>query len=170
MTMTPPQRTLALSLHVVASVGWLGAVAAFLAVALAGLTRTDVQMARASCLAMQTLMWMVIVPLCFASLATGLVSSLGTRWGLFRHYWVVVKLGVTAISTVILMMHARIADLVASVALQPRFSPGDAFDARVQLAVDAALAIAALLCNTALATWKPRGMTRHGWRATAEAR
>ncbi len=38
MIMPPQLRKLALTVHVTASVGWLGAVAAFLALAIAGLT------------------------------------------------------------------------------------------------------------------------------------
>lgn len=85
--MTPALRKLALTAHVVCAVGWIGAVAAFLALALAGLVSADAQAARAMYLAMDLTGWYVIVPLCLASLATGLVQALGTPWGLVRHYW-----------------------------------------------------------------------------------
>ncbi|MDQ6901046.1 MAG: hypothetical protein M3072_16375, partial [Candidatus Dormibacteraeota bacterium] len=88
MTMTPSLRKFALTAHVTCSVGWLGAVAGFLALAVAGLTSRDAQMVRGTYLAMDVTGWFVIVPLSFASLLTGLISSLGTPWGLFRHYWV----------------------------------------------------------------------------------
>ena len=41
MTMSPAMRKAALTMHVTASVGWLGAVAAFLALAVVGLVGTD---------------------------------------------------------------------------------------------------------------------------------
>lgn len=58
-----------------------------MALAVSGLTSADVQTVRAAYLAMDLIGWFVIVPLSLASLLTGLVQSLGTRWGLFRHYW-----------------------------------------------------------------------------------
>jgi hypothetical protein len=60
---TPGLRKLALTAHVTSSVGWLGAVAGFLALAVAGLTSEDAQMVRAAYLAMELTGWFVIVPL-----------------------------------------------------------------------------------------------------------
>jgi hypothetical protein len=48
MAMTPHVRKFALTVHVSSSVGWLGAVAAFLALAVAGLSSQDAQIVRAS--------------------------------------------------------------------------------------------------------------------------
>ena len=83
MTMSPRIRALALTSHVTASVGWLGAVAGFLALAIAGLTSQQSQTVGAAYLAMELITWSVIIPLSLASLVTGLVSSVGTDWGLF---------------------------------------------------------------------------------------
>ena len=105
--MTPPVRKLALTAHVTSSVSWLGAVAAFLALAIAGLARSDAQMVRAAYLATEMITWFVIVPLAFASLLTGLIVSLGTPWGLFRHYWVLVKFMLTILATVLLILHTQ---------------------------------------------------------------
>src|SRR5438876_8144523 len=91
MTMTPRLRKFALTAHVTSSVGWLGAVVAYLALAIAGLTSQDAQRVRAACLAMELIGWFVIVPCSLAALLTGVVQSLGTEWGLFRHYWILVK-------------------------------------------------------------------------------
>jgi len=76
MTMTHPIRKLALTAHITFSVGWLGAVAGFLALAVHGLTIQDAQLVRGFYLAMGVIGWYVIVPLCLASLATGLIQSL----------------------------------------------------------------------------------------------
>ena len=54
---------------------------------------------RAVYLAMHLTTWFVIVPLCLASLLTGIVQSLGTTWGLFRHSWIVTKLLLTVLAT-----------------------------------------------------------------------
>ena len=81
MTLAPRLRKFALTTHVVCSVGWLGSVASFLALAIAGVTSDDAQMVRAAYLAMELTGWFVIVPLSLASLITGIIQSLGTQWG-----------------------------------------------------------------------------------------
>jgi len=95
MAMAPRLRKFALTAHVISSVGWLGAVGGFLALAVAGLTSQDAQVVRAVYLVLDLTAWYVIVPLCLASVLTGLVSSLSTTWGLFRHYWVLFKILIT---------------------------------------------------------------------------
>jgi len=78
MAMTPRVHKFALTAHVTSSVGWLGAVAGFLVLAVAGLTSRNVETVRAAYLAMELIAWFVIVPLSLASPLTGLVMSLGT--------------------------------------------------------------------------------------------
>src|SRR5882672_9318044 len=107
MTMTPRLRKFALTAHVTSSVGWLGAVAGVLALAVAGLTSQDVQKVRAAYLAMEMIGRFVLVPLALASLLTGLVQSLGTTWGLCRHYWVLFKLLINVGALVILLMYTQ---------------------------------------------------------------
>src|SRR5690349_21578059 len=84
--MTPNLRHGTLTAHITSSVGWFGAVAGFLVLSIAGLASANAQTVRAVYIAMEVLGWFVIVPFCLASLATGLVQSLGTPWGLLRHY------------------------------------------------------------------------------------
>src|SRR5437762_1617630 len=107
MMMTANVRTFVLTTHVTSSVGWLGSVAAFLALALAGLSSHDAETVRSAYIAMYVTTWFVIVPFCLASLCTGVGESLGTPWGLFRHYWVATKLGLTVIATFLLLLHTR---------------------------------------------------------------
>jgi hypothetical protein len=87
MTMTSGLRKIALTTHITSTLGWLGAIVGFLALAITGLRSNNPQLIRSSYLAMELIGWYVLVPLCIASLATGLIMSLGTTWGLFRHYW-----------------------------------------------------------------------------------
>ena len=77
MIMTPRLRNFALTTYVTSSVGWLGAVAGSLALAVAGLTSQDAQMVRSSYLVMEPAACFVLVPLRLAPLLTGLVQSLG---------------------------------------------------------------------------------------------
>jgi len=163
--MTPRLRKLVLTAHVTLSVGWLGAVAAFLALAVSGLVGRDAQLVRADYLAMDLIGWYVIVPCSLAALFVGLVQSLGTEWGLFRHYWVLVKFVLTVAATGLLLLHMQLVSYLSSVAANTALSGGDLRDLRLQLVGDAGAALLVLLAATALSIYKPRGMTRRGRRA-----
>ncbi|WP_406502820.1 hypothetical protein [Streptomyces sp. NBC_01602] len=170
MAMTPRPRKVALTAHITASVGWLGAVAVFLALAVAGLTGQDAQTARSAYIAMGLTGWFVIVPLCFASLLTGVVSSLGTTWGLVRYYWVVVKLVITALSTVVLLVHMQPVSYIAGIAAGADWSSGALDGLRTQLVIQSGAAVLVLLVATALSVYKPQGRTRYGQRKQYEQR
>jgi len=162
--MTPRLRKLALIAHVVSSVGWLGAVGAFLALSIAGLISDGDQPVRAAYLAMDMIGWFVIVPSSFASLLTGLIQSSGTEWGLFRHYWVLIKLVLNVLASTVLLIHMQPIGHVASVAATTSLSSTDLHGLRIQLVADAAAALVVLLVATALSVVKPRGVTRYGRR------
>jgi hypothetical protein len=164
MVMTPGLRRFALATHVTSSVGWIGAVAAFLALAIAGVGSQDAQIVRAAYLAMHLITWFVIVPLSLAALSTGIVQSLGTSWGLFEHYWVVTKLLLTVLATIILLVHTQPIDHVAAMAAQTTLAVGDLRQLRLQLVGDACAALFVLLVTTALSVYKPWGMTSYGVR------
>jgi hypothetical protein len=168
MTMSPRVRSLALTAHVTTSVGWFGAVAGFLALAVVGLTSQDVQTVRAAYLAMKLTAWLVIVPLSLASPLTGLVQSLGTTWGLFRHYWVLAKLLITIPATLVLLLHMQPIGHLAGLAAETTWTRADLRDLRVQLVANAAAAMLVLVVATALSVYKPRGMTRYGRRKQIE--
>jgi hypothetical protein len=165
--MAPGLRKFVLAVHLTSSLGWLGAVIAYLALSIAAVTSQDVQTVRGAWIAMELTGWFVIVPLALAALLTGLVIALGTPWGLFRHYWVLITLVLTILSTVILLLHmptvssmadvARVADGADLVGLG-----GDLFHAGGGLLV--------LLVITVLNVYKPQGMTPYGWRKQHEQR
>jgi hypothetical protein len=164
MTLTPPLRKALLTTHVLTSVGWLGAVASFLVLAVVGLESNRAETVRGAYLAMDVLTWSLIVPLCMASLATGILQSLGTPWGLLRHYWVITKLVLTVVATAVLLLHTRPIGVVATRAAAAALSATDLRAVRVQLVGDAGAALLVLLATTVLSVYKPRGMTRYGWR------
>ena len=167
--MTPGLRKFMRTAHITFTVGWLGTVAGFLALAIAGLTSQDIQIVRASYIAMELTARFVIVPLSLAPLLlTGPILSLGTPWGLFRHYWIVVKLLINILSTVILLVHMQPISYLSRVAAAGILSSADR-GAQIQLVVAAAAGLLALLVATALAVYKPRGMTPYGWRKQYEA-
>jgi uncharacterized membrane protein len=164
MMMRSSLRKLVLSTHVTVSVGWLGGVAGFLTLAIAGLHSDDTERVRAAYLAMELIGWSIIVPLSIASLLTGIVQSLGTAWGLFRHYWVLIKLVLTVGATLLLLLHMQPVTYVAAVAAKTTLSSTDLRSVRLQLVFDAGAALVVLLTATALSIYKPRGLTRYGRR------
>lgn len=160
MTMTPSVRKLALTAHVTASVGWLGALAVFFAHALASVMSESDQVIRGASLAMGLTAWFVIMPLSIASLLTGLLQALGTAWGLLRHYWVVFKLALTAVATGVLLLKMQPISHLAEAAAQTGFSSGDLVGLRTSLTVHAAGGLVVLLSALVLAIYKPAGRTR----------
>jgi len=168
--MKPNLRKFVRTMHVIFTVGWLGSVAAFLALAIVGLTSQDTQMVRAVYLAADVITRFVIVPLSLLPLLiTGPLLSLGTPWGLFRHYWIIVKLVINILSTLILLIHLQPISYLACVATNGTLSSADR-GAQIQLVVAASAGLLALLVATALAVYKPRGMTPYGWRKQYEER
>ena len=119
-------------------------------------------MVRAAYLAMNLTAWFVIVPLSLASPPTGLVMSLGTDWGLFRHYWVVAKLLISVLATILLLVHLQPVGHLAGVVARTTLARGELAGLRIQLIADAGAALVALLVATALSVYKPRGMTPYG--------
>ncbi|WP_234327738.1 hypothetical protein [Streptomyces sp. NRRL F-2664] len=160
----PRLRNATLTAHVTASLGWFGSVAAFLALALAGWFSAEPQTVRAAYLAMDVVGWFVIVPLSIATLVTGVVQSLGTVWGLMRHYWVIAKLLITVIATALLLVHMQPVGHLAEAATRAALADGELEGMRIQLVADAAAAIVVLLTAAGLSVFKPRGLTRYGIR------
>jgi hypothetical protein len=169
MTMAPRLRKLALTAHVTSSVGWLGAVVVFLALSVASLTSRDAETVRGAYLVMELTGRVVLVPLSLASLLTGLISSLGTIWGLFRHYWVLFKLLINVVATIVLLLYVQTLDYLADVAAATTLSSGDLRELRNSSPMlHAGAALLLLLVATTLAIYKPRGMTRYGQRKQHE--
>lgn len=167
--MSPGMRKAALTAHVTASVGWLGAVTAFLALAIAGLASSDPELARAAYLAMELTGWFVIVPLSLTSLITGVLQALGTQWGLFRHYWVLVKFVITVLASALLLVHLRPVSHLAEQAAGSGLTVAHG-SLQIQVLADAGAAAVVLLVAVGLSVFKPRGLTRRGWRAQQQHR
>lgn len=169
MTMTPGLRKFVLTAHITSSVGWLGAVVAYLALAVVTRTSQDAQMVRAAYLALEPITGYVLVPLALSSLLIGVVQSLVTPWGLFRHYWVIFKLALTVFATVILLGFTQTLSYMVGQAADPTTSIADlrALGAGMSHAIGA---LVVLLVALILSVYKPRGMTRYGWRKQHEER
>jgi hypothetical protein len=162
--LTTGQRKLGLTAHVASSVGWLGAVAVSLALAVTGLASQDPQLVRSVYLTLEPVGWFALVPLSIASLLTGLVQSLGTPWGLFRHYWILAKLVINVLATAVLLMYMQTLGTLADLASQAG-STASVDDLKSPSAVlHAGAAVVLLLTATMLSVYKPRGLTRYGQR------
>jgi hypothetical protein len=163
--MTPGIRRFALVVHLVCSVGWIGAVVTYLALGVTAVMSQDPQTVRAAWVGMDVTGWWAIVPLAVGATLTGVVMSLGTQWGLFRYYWVLISLVLTTVCTVVLIVHMPTVSAMASVALRAdevelRSFGGDLFHPGVGLLV--------LLTIAVLNVYKPAGVTRFGWRKRRE--
>jgi hypothetical protein len=114
--------------------------------------------------------WFVIVPLALATVLIGLVNALGTSWGLFRHYWVLAKLVLTVFVIVVLLLQMEGIGYMARVAAETALSGADLLGLRTSLRFHAAGGLLVLLVTATLSVYKPRGMTRYGWRKQHEQR
>ena len=158
MILSPTLRRFALTIHVTASVGWLGSVVGFLALAIIGSRTLDDRIVQSIYPALELMGTFVIVPFSVAALVTGVIQSLGTSWGLFRHYWVLAKLLITIGASLLLLLHMQ---LVRSAAMAA--SDGTlAIAPRMQLVGDAVAATVVLAIAVALSVYKPQGLTPFG--------
>jgi len=169
MIMGPRLRKVVLITHITSSVGWIGAVAAFFALAVTGVTSHDAATVRGAYLAMDVTAWYVILPLAVASLVIGTVQALGSRWGLVRHYWVLIKFLITVVAFVVFLTKLQLISYLAGVAAQTTPSAADA-GTQMELVLHSGGGLLVLLVPAAMSVYKPRGMTRHGQRKQYEQR
>jgi hypothetical protein len=161
--MKPPTRRLALVAHVGTSVGWLGAVLSSLVLAVIGVASHDSALVRGIYPSLEAIGWYALIPLSVASLLTGLVQSLGTTWGLLRHYWVLVKLVMNLFATGVLLLYMQTLSYLAQAA---RAAPidGTAGLGTPSPVLHAAGAVVLLIAALVLSVFKPRGLTGYGRR------
>jgi hypothetical protein len=154
-----------LVMHLTSSIGWIGAVVVYLVLVVTAMNSKETQTLRSVWLTMGWIGQYAIVPLALTSLLTGIVISLGTKWGLFQHYWVIISLAFTIFAAVVLIQHMQTVSFYADIAARISTSdidtlrnglPGELFHAGVGLLV--------LMVAQVLNVYKPRGLTPYGWR------
>ncbi len=160
--MTPRFQKVSLLAHITFSVGWFGAVVPYLALAITGLASQDAQVIRGAYPLMALIGWFVIVPLGFAALLSGLVQSSGTRWGLFWHWWVLVKFVLTIIAVIVLLRHMQEVSRVAQIAAEATQFGADFRTLQIQLLVHPAGGLLVLFAAMTLSVFKPWGLTLYG--------
>jgi hypothetical protein len=165
MTFPPQLRKTILVLHVAASVGWFGALVAYLALDITAAASTDIATVRSLYVAMAVIARHAIVPLALAAVLIGIINGLGTPWGLFRHYWVLVKLVITLVATGVLLTEVGSVTSLANMAR----SAGDHRPAGGTL-IHSIGGLIVLATALVLSVFKPRGLTPYGWRKQRQVR
>lgn len=157
-TFGPGLRRFVLTVHILVSVGWIGADLCMLVLAVLG-TTGDADVARAAFVVLGPIGDYLLVPLSLLTLLSGIVLALGTRWRLVRYWWVVVTLVLSTAATV-----------AVGFALRPRLEAASAL-ARSggavgmlgkQITVAASVALVLLCAVTAINVYKPWGRTPVG--------
>lgn len=169
MILSPSLRRLVLATHLAVSIGWLGAIAAYLPLDVAAATSDDEATLRAAYLAMDLIARTAIVPLAVAALVTGVVISLGTRWGLIRHWWTLISLVLTTIATIVLFVETRVIGAMAASAADPT-TPAEALRGLGNTLPHSIGGMVVLGLVLVLNVYKPRGLTRYGWRKLQQER
>ena len=160
--MKPAARRALLVVHIGTTVGWLGAVAASLTLAVVALATTDTTVANAALLTLEPLGWAALVPMSLASLASGVIQSLASPWGLVRHYWVLIKLLMNLLAVGVLLLYMQTLAELAHLA-RASVATGDATTRSASPVVHGIAAVVLLLAALVLSVYKPRGRT--GWGA-----
>jgi hypothetical protein len=93
--LSPQLRKLLVAAHVLVAVGWFGVVVAKLVLEIWTVTTRDQELPRVAYAIIEVFDRAVFPPMAVGTLLTGIILSLGTAWGLFRHYWIVAKLVLT---------------------------------------------------------------------------
>ena len=164
-------RKLTLVAHITTSVGWIGTVASFLVLAGVELSSQNALVVRGTFLSMDVIAWTMILPLSLLSLLTGLILGLFTKWGLLSHYWVLAKLLVNLLASIILLMYVQSLGPLASIAAASTVSGADLLSLRgSDSVIHSSVALVALLVAATLSVYKPRSMTRYGQRKQDEQR
>ncbi len=148
-----------LSAHILVSVGLLGDVAGFMAVAIRAAGTDDREAARAYYDILAMFSTFFGIPLSFAALLTGIGLGLGTKWGVLRYPWTMAKL--TLLVTVILM-----GALVLGPSVEQMRDGSGGVEGRILLG--AGWDLVALGTATVLSVFKP-GKARQGRRRGAAA-
>jgi hypothetical protein len=161
---------LLLTTHIIVSVGWLGVVFAKLALGLATITSSVPEVADALYVAIGVLN-VAFPPLAIGTIVSGVLLSLGTKWGLLEHYWVATKLALAVgVITTAVQLGGRIARQPISALSGQEVVDGTLLGITSAPSLLISLSIAHLLmlsAATAISVYKPWGKTWFGRRRTA---
>jgi hypothetical protein len=153
--LSPAVRKLTLTVHVAAGVGWLGVHAVLILLAATGLTTGDETLLDAVYVTAGEVVWLVF-PFAVISLVSGVVLSVGTPWGLFRHLWVTAKLAINV--AMLAVSGALLSRFVEEAADRARDGVGVGVgDLGPRILVGSTAGFVLLVVATALSVYRPRG-------------
>jgi hypothetical protein len=146
----------ALTVHILTSVGWFGIAIVVAFCGIVGSSTGDGPLAHALFRAMEISPWLSI-PFGLAAAASGVVLSLGTKYGLIRYWWVVIKIAITiaVIATDAVLIRVVAHDAVVSA------------HATNPLVHGTIAHVVVLTIATVLSVYKPRARTPRGRRVLA---
>jgi uncharacterized membrane protein len=147
ISMPPSVRRAVLTVHIIASVGLLGDCAGILAINIRAATTADPALAASSYELLEMFSIVFGIPLSLATLGTGVLLGLGTKWGVLRHRWVTAKL------LVILSVIIAGALIIGPATAAMRDGDGGA---ESTLILACAYDVLALTLATGLSVFKPR--------------
>ncbi len=147
-------------MHVIASVAWVGASLCLVVLGLTGLLAEDPLTRRSAYVALGAVAGTVALPVSLAAFASGVLIALGTRWRLFRHWWVLVSLIATGVMTAAVAF--ALTPMMRSTAARALTAPANRIAEAVgpdaiAVVVAPSVAVVALSAVTALNVFKPRG-------------
>jgi hypothetical protein len=143
----------ALWAHILTSAAWFGVAVMVAFCGLAAAFTDDPTLSHALYRTMETAPWLSI-PVGLTAVATGVVLSLGTPFGLVRHWWVVAKIVIAAL---VVATDAFLVGRVAHHAVLVGHGSNPLRDSTIAHVVVLGVA-------TWLSVFKPRGRTPHGRR------
>jgi hypothetical protein len=148
-SLSPPWRKLVLTAHVITAVGWLGVDLVLLTLGISALAGADPDLVYPA----QSLVGRVLfAPLSVLVWLIGVINAFFTPWGLFKHWWVQVKLLLTTLMLVLVLV-ALYPGLVEAGELRGALPRQDQINMVVAPAVSSSL----LIFATVLSTYKPWG-------------
>ncbi|MGW8725650.1 DUF2269 domain-containing protein [Streptomyces sp. NPDC055808] len=146
--------------HVAVSVSWLGLSLSLLALGITAYTTDSPSMTEASYRAMKVFGDWLVLPIAVLTLVTGVVLSLGTRWGLARHRWVWIKFWLTLVTL-----------CLSAFLLRPEINGAVAAGVPdTSLVAAPVVSSSAYFFMTAISVLKPWGLTGRGRKHRAESR
>ena len=167
MTLSPGIRKAVLAIHLTTSVGWLGAVVAYVPLDVTVAVSDDPVAVRSAWAAMWLIAAAVIAPLALAALMTGILIAAGTRWGLFRYWWVVVSLVLTIVAVLVLVQEVSVIGRAAATAMTSTTSSAQILALQPTLPHSIG-GLLVLLVIQWLNVFKPQGLTPYGSRRQQE--
>lgn len=160
--MTRRLRKTVLSVHLITSIGWIGADLCLLALGVTGVVTDDVMLAGSAYRAAGVMASWVVIPAAVGSLLTGVLLAVGSKWGLVRYWWVATSLVITTVMVMLAFFSLTpgLEDAASKVA--DAGTRGDALTGseRQQLMLVPVYALVLLLSVTVINVFKPWGRMR----------